>query len=238
MFVLDQTIERKKVSLQVLEHLKVMIQQEPYVSGGKLPSEMELAERFQVSRAPIREALTVLTATEVIESKQGGGRWVKNIKLIDMLDHIKLGMVSVDEVHALLEMRHIIETEAAALAAERADDAEIEALHKALIAFSETILTENTIGSEADSHFHLVLVKAAKNPFLTATLENMKGLLNDAIEFSLRLNVGKTEKRRNVYQEHEAIYEAIAAKDAQAARKAMDIHLTNVRKKLGDTRLA
>ncbi len=66
----------------------------------------------------------------------------------------------------------------------------------------------------------------------------MKGLLNDAIEFSLRLNVGKTEKRQNVYQEHEAIYEAIAAKDAQAARKAMDIHLTNVRKKLGDTRLA
>lgn len=48
----------------------------------------------------------------------------------------------------------------------------------------------------------------------------MKELLDHAIEFSLRLNMGKVEKRRNVYEEHKAIYEAIAAKDAQAAREA------------------
>ncbi|KQL57906.1 MULTISPECIES: FadR/GntR family transcriptional regulator [Bacillaceae] len=230
-------IERKKVSLQVLDYLKEMIQQEPYVNGEKLPSEMELVERFQVSRAPIREALTVLTAMDVIESKQGGGRWVKDHTLLSMMEHIKLGMVTIDEVHSLLEMRHIIETEAAALAASRATPDEILALEQALIAFSETVVSKETIGNEADSHFHFILVKAAKNPFLTATLENMKELLDHAIEFSLRLNMGKVEKRRNVYEEHKAIYEAIAAKNATAAREAMNTHLVNVRKKLGDSRI-
>ncbi|MFS0786394.1 FadR/GntR family transcriptional regulator [Shouchella sp. 1P09AA] len=230
-------IERKKVSLQVLDHLKEMIGQEPYVSGAKLPSEMELVDMFQVSRAPIREALTVLTAMDVIESKQGGGRWVKNVQLISMMEHVKLGTVSVEEVHGLLEMRHIIETEAAALAALRADEDDFFALEQALIAFSETVASDQVIGSEADSHFHFVLVNAAKNPFLTATLENTKELLKDAIDFSLRLNIGKVEKRRNVYEEHQAIYEAVVARDIEAAREAMNTHLTNVRKKLGDPKV-
>ncbi|MBM7634586.1 FadR/GntR family transcriptional regulator [Geomicrobium sediminis] len=230
-------IERKHISQQVLEQLKEMIQKEPYRRGVKLPSEQELSDLFQVSRSPIREALSVLTAAGVIESKQGGGRWVKDVKLVDMLSNLKMGLISMEEVHSLLEMRHIIETEAAALAATRANERDLIRLETALLQFKETVQDETVIGSEADTHFHYEIVRASKNPFLVSSLENIGELLNQAIEYSLRFNIGKTEKRRDVYKEHENVFLAIQKKDASGAREAMNIHITNVRKKLGDKSL-
>ena len=66
-------IERKKVSSLVREELIKMIKSGELPPNSKLPTEQELAEKFGVSRVPLREALSVLEATGVIESKQGGG---------------------------------------------------------------------------------------------------------------------------------------------------------------------
>ncbi|MED4216415.1 GntR family transcriptional regulator [Priestia megaterium] len=79
-------IERKKVSSQVLDQLKKMIKEKTFPPESRLPSEHELSKMFGVSRAPIREALSVLSASGLIESRQGGGSYVKRVNLVGMLD--------------------------------------------------------------------------------------------------------------------------------------------------------
>ncbi|MFD1170711.1 FadR/GntR family transcriptional regulator [Oceanobacillus caeni] len=230
-------IERKKVSSLVLDELIKMINSGELPPNSKLPTEQELAQKFGVSRVPLREALSVLEATGVIESKQGGGSWIKEINLATMLDPVQFEMVDVRQVHDLLEMRTIIESEAAYLAAKRHNETDIKDLYESLIAFKKVMDDEREVGYEADYAFHRVLVKAAYNPFLTQTMDHLSALHLRAVKFSLEKNLGWTEKRKEVYLEHEKIYEAIKNRDSLAAKQVVIEHLTNVRIKLNDKRV-
>lgn len=234
---MDSMIDRKKVSSQVLERIKEKIKSGDFPAGEKLPSEMELARQFGVSRAPIREALSILSASGIVESRQGGGSRVHPVPLVDMLEQIPYDVVKIEEVHDLLEMRSVIEVEAAALAAVRHTSAEEDELKQALEEFSKTVADEQEVGARADFSFHRVMLKAARNPFLEQTMNNVSGLLQKALDYSLSQNVGRQEKREEVYAEHQVIYEAFCRRDPEAARAAMRTHLENARRKLGDTRV-
>ena len=125
-------IQRRKISEQVLDEIKALIKDGTFKADHKLPSEMELAKMFQVSRSPVREAISVLAATGMVESRQGGGNWVRKVDFAEMLEQVTMEMVDIEQVYDLLELRTIIETEAAALAAERHTKEEIEELEEAL----------------------------------------------------------------------------------------------------------
>lgn len=202
-------IERKKVSELVLEELKKMIKSGEIPLNSKLPTEKELTERFGVSRVPIREALSVLEANGIIESKQGGGNWVKQVDLANMFENVQFEMVDIQQVHDLLEMRTIIESEAAYLAAGRHQETDIIRLKESLDAFKNVMNDEWSVGYEADFTFHRIVVESAYNPFLTKTMNNLSDLHLRALKFSLEKNLGWAAKRREVYEEHEEIYEAI-----------------------------
>lgn len=229
-------IQRKKVSELVYEKLKEKIQAGDYPPNSQLPSESGLVKLFGVSRTPIREALSVLAASGLIESRQGGRSWVREINFVDMLEAVQFEMITSEEVCELLEMRTIIEAEAAALAAVRHTKNDLKRLRESLEAFSMTVKDNQIIGFEADYNFHETIVKAAYNPFLTQTLENLSDLHIKALKFSLSQNLGWERKRKEVFIEHERIYEAIQARDSEAARKAVIEHLTNARKKILDKR--
>lgn len=230
-------IERKKVSELVYEKLVEKIRNGDYPPNTKLPSESELVRLFGVSRTPIREALSVLAASGLIESRQGGRSWVKEINFAEMLESVQFEMITAAEVCDLLEMRTIIESEAAALAAVRHTEKDFKRLTESLEAFSMTVKDDQIIGFEADYNFHATLVKAAYNPFLTQAIENLSDLHIKALRFSLSQNLGWERKRKEVFIEHERIYEAIKARDSEAARDAVIAHLTNARKKLNDDRI-
>lgn len=230
-------IERKKVSELVYEKLKEMIQNGEYEPNTQLPSESELVDLFGVSRTPIREALSVLSASGLIESRQGGRSWVREINFAEMLEPVQFEMITAEEVCDLLEMRTILESEAAALAAERHTADDFQQLTENLEAFSMTIKDNQIIGYEADYKFHQTIVKATYNPFLTQTMENLSELHMKAVEFSLSKNLGWDRKRKEVFCEHERIYQAIKARDGKEARNAVISHLTNARLKLHDKRV-
>ena len=230
-------IERKKVSELVLDKLKKMIKSGEFPVNSQLPSETELAKMFGVSRSPIREALSVLSATGLIESRQGGRSWVREVNLAEMLEPVQFEMITIEEVHDLLEMRTIIESEAAYLAAERHTEQDIKDLTDSLEAFSMTVKDGHTIGFEADYAFHQVIVRAAYNPFLTQAIENLSELHLKAVKFSLSKNLGWERKRKEVFAEHEKIYDAIKRRDRDGAKHAVTDHLINVRIKLGDERV-
>ncbi|MCM3324019.1 MULTISPECIES: FadR/GntR family transcriptional regulator [Cytobacillus] len=225
-------IERKKISAQVLEQLNEKIKSKEFPPNQPLPSENELAKLFGVSRAPVREALSVLSASGIIESRQGGRSYVKELHLVDMMDRLTLQYISLEEVFELLELRMIMETEAAALAANRRNSSDLEKIKNALKGLEETLTNPDEVGLQADLDFHKYMIEATKNSFMVGVMDNIGDLYRKAVAFSLKKNLGLQRKRESVYLEHEAIYKAIESQDEENARKAMKNHLQNVRKKL------
>ncbi|KAF0820785.1 Transcriptional regulator, GntR family [Bacillus sp. ZZV12-4809] len=225
-------IERKKISAQVLDQLKEMIKDGRFTANKPMPSENELAKLFGVSRAPVREALSVLSASGIIESRQGGRSFVKEVNMADMLGSLAIEYISVEQVFELLEMRMVMETQAAAIAALRRDEDDLEKMKEALDQFEITLTNPEAVGDQADVTFHKHLIAATKNRFMIQVMENIDYLYRKAIAFSLKKNVGLPAKREQVYQEHRSIYAAIKEQDEERAAKAMRVHLENVANKL------
>lgn len=229
-------IERKKISFQILDQLIDMIKDGVFPVNSKLPSENQLSKLFKVSRPPIREALSILEASGLIETTQGGGSYVKEYNLVNKLDVLAFKMISKEEVYNLLEMRTIIETQAAYLAASRATTEDIIKIEVALDDFIKTLDDEQIIATNADYEFHRRIVKAAQNPFLLQSIDNLSLLYKQALNYSLKLNIGDKGKRQQVLEEHKKIFYAIKEKDSESAAQYMEKHLLNARQKLGDPR--
>ena len=225
-------IKRMKVSEQIVEEIKRLIREGVYPPESKLPSEAELAKMFGVSRSPVREALSVLVASGLIESRQGGGSVVKSTQITDLIEQVALEMIDIQQVLHLLEMRTILETEAAALAAERRKEQHLLQLKRALDDFGKMIKDDNDIGLEADFAFHLAVGEASHNPVLLQVLNNISDLYRKSLKFTLKQNRGLQRKKEKVVNEHRLIYEAMKNQDSESARKYMREHLLNVRKKL------
>lgn len=225
-------IQRRKISAQVLDELKEMIKENKFPPNHPFPSENELATMFGVSRAPVREALSVLSASGIIESRQGGRSYVKEIHLANMLDMLTIELIPMDQIYELLEMRMIMETEAASLAALRHDAADLEKIEKALNDFQITLTNLEAVGDQADVDFHKQIMNATKNPFLIQVMENIDNLYRKTISFTLKKNIGLPNKREQVFKEHQNIFIAIKERDEEKAAIAMKTHLKNVMSKL------
>src|SRR5690606_21006690 len=115
-------IVRKRVSHQIIDEIKRRIKTGEFSVNSKLPSENELAKMFNVSRVPIREALSALASHGIIESVHGGGNWVRPVPIDKILDQTIIDVISYKQIVELLETRIILETKAAAIAAERHDE--------------------------------------------------------------------------------------------------------------------
>ncbi|MBB4825926.1 GntR family transcriptional repressor for pyruvate dehydrogenase complex [Sporosarcina luteola] len=224
--------KKEKVSQIITRELIKMIEEGKLPRGAKLPTEMELANQFNVSRAPIREALSVLRAMGIISSQQGGGSYVEDIGFASLMQHFHIDDTDVDNMGYLFELRKILEPEAAALAALRRTPEELEEIRNALEWLKSDFYTEHKTGQDADFEFHLSIVRATHNPVMMNMLESLSSLYKRALSITLKQNVGLKRKRDIVYKEHENIYLAIEAEQPELAKVQSKIHLTNVEKKL------
>lgn len=224
-------IERKKISMQVFDHIKKMIKEEKLKPGDKLPSESHFTELFGVSRTPVREALSVLEASGLITSKQGGGSVIQPVSALNLMEQTHLEFLHPQEVIDLLETRMIIEAGAAYFAAERRSEEDLKNIHHALTYVKDAQEGEK-IGHEEDIAFHKMIVEASHNPVLIQTMTSISSLYDKAVKYSLSKNIGWDERRKQVLTEHEYIYEMIEAKSPNEAQEAMVKHLSNAKTKL------
>jgi len=225
-------VTRQKASHQVLAQLKEGISNGTFPVGQKLPSENLLAEAFGVSRVPVREALGILEVSGIISSRQGGGHRVEQHSLLSKYQPLVLEIADPDEVEALLEMREVIEQQAACMAAERHTEQELRAIELALNDFKRCTLDEGLIGHREDYLFHRAIMQASHNPFFVQILDNMHELYLGVLVYSLSKNLGRQDERQRVIDEHQRVFMAIKARDPAAATAAMQSHLSNVRGKL------
>lgn len=190
--------------------------------GSRLPTEQALAAEFGVSRTVVREAISRLKSEGLVESRQGAGVFVAANKLGIPF---RIAPDSVDSVEAtmeILELRLAVESEAAALAAERASRRQLEAIRSALDAV-RAAFARGDEGVDEDLRFHRAIAEATNNSKFVALTE----FLERYVRHQIQVTGGKTARASRMSQtqaEHEKIFRAIAAGDAEGARASARSH--------------
>lgn len=195
-----------------------------YPEGSILPPDIELLERFRVSRTVLREALKTLAAKGLIEARARIGtrvlprnRW--NLFDSDVLAwHFELGP-DVRFLQSLAEVRIGIEIEAAALAAERRSDEQAEMLLAAVDRMEAARTPEDF--ARHDLEFHKIVAVASGNPFMASISALVEMALTAA--FTISSPVSEPEALAQTVAVHRAIASAVQTRDPQAAREAMRV---------------
>ena len=221
-------IKTKKIYEEIVEQIKEMISKGELNPGDKLMPERDLAERLQVGRSAVREAYRALEAIGIIQIRPGEGTFVREMGTKSMTEIMSLVlMTEKNALCELLELRRIIEVEAAGLAARRRSEDDLKSMKKFLEQMKVDIESGN-LGELADMKFHYAVTAAAQNSllmrFMNTISETMKTLLRTARE-QLYITPGTPER---LYQEHVLVYQAIVAGSVEEARKAMLDHLQRV----------
>ncbi|OEU75992.1 MAG: hypothetical protein BA864_09690 [Desulfuromonadales bacterium C00003093] len=226
-------IRPKKLSEEIVNQIKELISRGELSPGQKIPSERELASFLGVSRPSVREAIMVLEAMGFLESRQGGGTYVRSLADATMADPLASMVEQRDPrmLHALTEVRIGLETWSAYLAAKRADDSEIERLRELYNSMVELAASGNW-DAEVDFRFHLTITAATHNTLQVHILDTVQKLFQTTIMEALSEFYSKEGYIELLLNHHREIMEAIADHDPERARDRMMEHLTLVEEKL------
>jgi GntR family transcriptional repressor for pyruvate dehydrogenase complex len=222
-------IKPMKIYEEVAEQLKEAIVSGKYQPGDKLPSVRELGEQLNIGRPAVREALTGLKAIGLIEIRQGEGTFVAKYNSEDLKSTIHhYAMLAKKDVQRLYEVRRILELGSVNLAAQYRTEVELQRMRDALKMMGDSIATGNT--EQYDWTFHLAIAEATQNPVLVQLMESIsqstKKILSDARGKLFEIGYEK------LLLQHEAIFDAIEAKDSVRAQEMMLQHLNYVERKL------
>lgn len=216
---------------EIARRLREEIRQNVLKPGDRLPSEQQLSRSFGVSRPVVREAISRLRYDGVVESFQGRGVFVKEAGNGSSfrIDDPDLG--DQQELAHILELLVTVEVAATALAAERRSAAQLSEIKLALDAMAAAI-EQGRAGIDEDVGFHRCIVEATGNPFFITFVSFLESRVRNLIR-AARTNTARFEGLAYaVQQEHEAIYRALEARDAAAARSAAERHLRNAAARL------
>jgi len=224
---------RDSLTAQVLRALAASIESGELNPGDRLPPERALMEKYRVSRTVVREAIASLRSSGRIDTQQGRGAFVLAPPfaypyVVDASDLAKIG-----DVLQIMDLRIGLESEAASLAAQRHTPAQLRSIHAALETLEAGIKAAQT-AVNPDIEFHLSIIRATGNAYFIDLFTQLGPLMIPRA----RVDLFKSDRRAKVrylaliQQEHAQIYQAIARRDAEAARAAVRLHLTNSRERL------
>lgn len=215
-----QPIPRSPLYEQVADRLREFIDAQRLEPGDRLMPERELAERLGVSRTSVRQALTALRVTGLVEIKHGEGVFLLRSPR-DLIPSLASEIVGSEVDHPMIwEVREGIEVQAARLAARRRSAAEVSAMRDALD-LMETAIAGGEDGIVEDRRFHRAIVEAAHNPLLQQLTEQLADVIDRTSEASLTL----AGRPAISLDSHRAILAAIGRRDEAAAAEAMRQHV-------------
>lgn len=221
-------IQSNKVFEQVANQIEKRILSGELRSGDRLPTERDLAEQFHASRTAVREAMKILAQKGLVEMRPGRGTIVIDgapeamQHSIGLVMKLKLGEVGGSD--SLVEVREILETEIAALAAARATEKEIAAMQEAVRVMDESLHDANAFIA-ADNQFHQALAKATQNTLILILIDSIVNPLSEQRKQIFEVQGGPERGQFH----HRRILESIMRRDPVGARAAMRAHLRQVR---------
>lgn len=223
-------VQRKSICDSVVDSVLEKIRTKELKPGDKLPNEIEMAEEYGVSRISLREALRSLAAKGLIITKHGEGSFINEYHpemLAETLNSISL----LDETPILemLQLRKIIETEAARLCAVNASDEELNQIlyyKNEREKYCRLKQTDCTMKKkyEMDKLFHMSIAKGSHNEIFIKFIET--------IHYTIDIHQRRTSTTQNQVENssyyHSAIADALLAHDGDRAASSMYAHLNNV----------
>ena len=229
----DIRIPRPGINLseQLADSLALSIRGGKLQPGHRLPTESAMKERFGVSRAVVREALSRLKTLGLIDSRQGFGAFVRAHSDPALGRLVLEPDGSLDAVIQMVEVRRALEAESAALAAMRRTRQNIREI-KATVRKLEAAVAAGGDGVVEDVAFHTAIATAARNPFLLSTLAYLNQFLLDATRVTRANEATRGDFAQQVRDEHATVVAAIEAGDADAARLAGAAHMINAARRI------
>jgi DNA-binding FadR family transcriptional regulator len=197
-----------------------------YPPGTILPNEQQWSQTFDVSRSAVREAIKMLMAKSLLSSRPKVGSWVEPRDRWNLLDRDVLAWYAASPnregfLKTVQEFRYIIEPEATALAAERRSDEQMAEISQACADMGNAeALQERT---EADTRFHLAILRASGNELLVP----LGALIESALNQLFILVTREVDDLRHVQMLHERIEKAVRQRRPDAARVAVRKLLAN-----------
>jgi GntR family transcriptional regulator, transcriptional repressor for pyruvate dehydrogenase complex len=221
-------IRRVKLYEEVAARIRSLIASGELGPGQALPSERKLAEQFRVGRTVIREAIRQLEVSGLVESRHGGGNYVREVTvehLVAPIATVLNGMVHLRE--ELVDARLLFEPQMARAVAARATSEDLRGLED-IIRRQEERVANGRSGAEEDAEFHNLLARATRNTVVERIMEVIDGLLEDSQARLFR----SVERSEISLEGNRRILEAVVRHDQEAAQEAMVEHLEDIARNL------
>jgi GntR family transcriptional repressor for pyruvate dehydrogenase complex len=214
-------LRRERLHEQIAQNIEEMIASDQLRPGDQLPTERELAKLLGVNRATVREGIRLLQQRGLVDMKVGSGTFVTNVPLSVVADSIERYLNHSSCTHEdLVALREILEPETAALAAVHATPEELARLSDLVQRVEETFAAMDVKNNAAaDADFHQALAQATHNELIVAITAGLKKPMRDWLEAQ-----GLAHRLEGGSRSHRTVCEAVAARDPQRARAAMNTH--------------
>jgi DNA-binding FadR family transcriptional regulator len=217
------------VTDEAVTRIKGMIATGELAPGSRLPSQDDLAYQLGLSRSALREAVRSLTTMNILVSRQGDGTYVSSLRTPLLLQPLAFAadILPDDAVVQLLDLRVALEPHAAGLAAARVDDADVTAL--AVIAGRGAPGASTAEFLDADLAFHRRILDLSGNEAIATLVQAISPRALHARIFGV---APTPDVRATIYDDHTRIVQALADRDMDAARAAVAVHITGMRRHL------
>lgn len=221
-------LQGQRLHESIVQRFHSLIQEGSLEHGAKLPAERVLAEQLKVSRSSVREAIMTLELQGLVVTKHGSGTFI-NTQSLDAVTTLMTSTLDTGQgagearLREIFEVRHLLEPQLAALAAQRATPEDVARL-AAILEEQQGQIMEGETGVDADTKFHFALATATHNTALVKVVSAVEDVLRQSRDQSLQ-QPGRPERS---LESHHQILEMVRSGDHQGARDAMEHHLTAV----------
>ncbi len=212
----------------IIEQIAALVRDGQLANGDRFPPERRLQEKWRVSRPVLREAFRALEMLGIVESRPGGGRYLRAERIPHPAEFRRPRLASDREtlLHTWLA-REAAEVMAAGLAAANASRAQLAAIGRPL-RMLETMTPDAYRRGDVNHDFHTAVARASRNPVLEQVILDLLGRFQEA-GFK---DLPGPRDWTGLQADHQPVYDAIAAGDPGAAENAMAAHFMSLREKL------
>jgi len=222
-------VKPQRLYEQIVDQIIDLIAQGEFPAGSQLPPERELAQQLQVSRASLREALTVLQMMGLVETRSGHGTFVSDRNSSPLLSFDYSWFYEAEESpFAILQARAVVEPSIAAFAAEHRSNEDLKRIEE-IQRLVDVDKFDRQVFSEGDRKFHLAIAEISGNAVLVKMMSIVYELMGQKLwSFMRDVTLTSDERLEEYTRQHWWVYKAIEARDPDGAYHAMVAHLNSV----------
>jgi len=216
-------VNRVSLSDEIAEDINSLILSGVYKPGDQIPNEFELAEKYNVGRFTVREAIKKLCTSGILKIERGRGTFVNKLNTVSFMKPLlPLLMLDDKDMVEICEARLAIERQTVALCAQRATKEDIENLYRIIKEMEESLKKKDYEEyNKIDLRFHLYIAKASYNNILFKILETIQDLLQAELT---RTSVAPNANQNSI-KRHKLIVQSIEARDEVSAATYMHEHI-------------